>query len=135
MVDETTDAANKEQVVIVVRWVDDAFNAHEDFIGLYVTGSTNAQALVAIIKDILLRLNLNLGNCRGQCYDGASTMSGLRNGVAKLILDKEPKALYTHCYGHALNLAVWDCVKQCSLMLSAFDVVAEISKLVKKSPK
>ena len=135
MVDETTDAANKEQVVIVVRWVDDAFNAHEDFIGLYVTGSTNAQALVAIIKDTLLRLNLNLGNCRGQCYDGASTMSGLRNGVAKLILDEEPKALYTHCYGHALNLAVWDCVKQCSLMPSAFDVVAEISKLVKKSPK
>ena len=64
MVDETTDAANKEQVVIVVRWVDDSYGVQEDLIGLYVTGTTNAHALDAIIKDTLLRLNLKFGNCR-----------------------------------------------------------------------
>ena len=58
--DETTDTGNKEQVV--VRWVDDSFEVHEDFIGLYVTDSTTAKAIVKIIVETL-RLNLKLENC------------------------------------------------------------------------
>ena len=34
MADETTDAANKEQLVIVYCWVDDEFVAHKEFVGL-----------------------------------------------------------------------------------------------------
>lgn len=135
MVDETTDCSNKEQVVLVFRWVDDDLTAHEEFIGLYLTDSITAAALVAIIEDTLLRLNIKLENCRGQCYDGASTMSGAKKGVAKVIAIKESCAIFTHCYGHALNLGVGDTIKQCQLMKSALEVVAEISKLIKKSPK
>lgn len=40
---------------------------------------------------------------KGQWYDGASTMKGPRSGVAKQLLEEEPKAIYTHCYGHSLN--------------------------------
>ena len=29
----------------------------------------------------------------------------IRGGVAKQIMDMEPRAIYLHCYGHALNLA------------------------------
>ena len=108
MVDETTDCSNKEQVVLVFRWVDDDLTAHEEFIGLYLTDSITAAALVAIIEDTLLRLNIKLENCRGQCYDGASTMSGAKKGVAKVIAIKESRAIFTHCYGHALNLGVGD---------------------------
>ena len=32
-------------------------------------------------------------------------------------------------------IAVSDCAKQCKIMKSAFDVVTEVSKLVRKSPK
>ena len=35
-------------------------------------------------------------------------MSGTKNGVAKLISEEEPRAVFTHCYGHSLNLAVGD---------------------------
>ena len=93
------------------------------------------QSLVSIIKDTLLRMNLKIEHCRGQCYDGASAMSGAKKGVAKITTDAEPRAVYTHCYGHALNLSVSDCIKQSKVMKSALDVVAEISKLIKKSPK
>ncbi len=48
-------------------------------------------------------------------------MSGARSGVAKRICDEEPRALYTHCYGHALNLAVADAVRACKFMRSAMD--------------
>ncbi len=62
-----------------------------------------------IIKDTL-RFNLKFELCRGQCYDGASVMSGIRTGVAKLICDEELRAVFTHCYGHSLNLGVGDTV-------------------------
>ena len=78
--------------------------------GLYETHSIEAKALVGVIKDTLLRLNLKLEHCRGQCYDGASSMSGVRNGVAKILTDEEPRAIYTHCYGHCLNLAIGDTI-------------------------
>ena len=33
-VDEVTDAANHEQFVLCLRWVDDNLNPHKEFIGL-----------------------------------------------------------------------------------------------------
>ena len=48
---------------------------------------------------------------------------------------EEPCAIFTVYYGHALNLAVSDCVKQCDVMKITFETVAEVSKLIKKSPK
>ena len=62
-------------------------------------------------------------------------MSGTKNGVANLIYDDEPRAVYTNCYGHALNLAVNDMLKQCKTLKYCLETVNEIIKLVKNSPK
>ena len=35
MADEATDSSNNEQLVLCIRWVDDNFEAHEDFIGIH----------------------------------------------------------------------------------------------------
>ena len=88
--------------------------------------------LVAIFEDAILQMNINLEHCHRHCYDGAS---GTKKGVAKVIATKESCAIYTYCYGHALNLGDDDTVKQCNLMKSALNAMAEISKLIKKSPK
>ena len=40
-----------------------------------------AETIVSAVKDVLLKLQLQLANCRGQCYDGASNMPGHRTGV------------------------------------------------------
>ena len=73
---------------------------------------TKADAIVKVILDTIQRMGLKIENARGQCYDGASTMSGAKNGgrcsKIKLLNDA---ALYTHCYGHALDLAVNDCIR------------------------
>ena len=89
MADETTDTSNKEQVVIVLRYVDNNDFSVEEFIGLYCVPSINSDMLVSILKDTLSRLNLPLSKVRGQCYDGASNMSGI-NGVATQICKEEP---------------------------------------------
>ena len=108
---------------------------HEDFIGLYEVGSITADSLVHAIKDVLIRMNVKLSECRGQCYDGASNMSGNRNGVATQIMAEEKRAVYAHCYGHALNLAVGDAIKQSKVCHDFMETAFEISKLIKFYPK
>ena len=71
MVDETTDISNKEQVVLCFRWIDKYLEAHEEFIGLYLVGSTAASVLFSVIKDVFARMNIDIKKLRVQCYDGA----------------------------------------------------------------
>ena len=134
MVDETTDVSNVEQVVICIRWVSEKFEVQEEFVGLYKVPSTGAEIIYAAITDVLLRLNLAISKVRGQCYDGAATMSGAKSGVATRLYAAEPRAIFTHCYGHSLNLACGDTIKRCKLMQDALDTTHEITKLIKKSP-
>ena len=47
----------------------------------------------------------------------------------------ENRALYVHCLGHALNLAVADTVKQSKVCLDGLEIALEVTKLVKFSPK
>ena len=106
MADETADVSNKEQVVVCIRWVDEDLNVHEDFVGIKPVERTKAENIVEVIKNTLIQMNLKLTDCRGQCYNGASTMSGSVSGVATRIKTLNSKCLYTHCYGHVLNLSV-----------------------------
>ncbi|XP_065191926.1 zinc finger MYM-type protein 1-like [Sycon ciliatum] len=135
MADECTDLSNKEQFTICLRWVDHDLMEHEDFIGLYQVDTIDANTLFSAIKDVLLRMNLSWKKCRGQCFDGASNMSGARNGVASKVIAEESRALYTHCYGHALNLAVSDTIKKSKLCKDSLDTAFEITRLIKFSPK
>ena len=135
MADEVTDCSNKEQVAICFRTVDDNFQPQESFIGLQVVESIQADVMVGVLKDTIVKMNLSVNNCCGQCYDGTANMCGSRNGVATQIASEEPCAVYVHCYGHALNLAAGDTVKKNKLLRNTLDTTLEISKLLKFSPR
>ena len=135
LADECTDVANREQFTICLRWIGEDLHDHENFLRLYQMASINANSLVRAIKDTLLRMNIPLSHCRGQCYDGASSMSGSKSGVATQIAKEEQRALYLHCFGHALNLAVADSVKKSKVCCDALETAMEVTKLVKFSPK
>ncbi len=96
-----------EQVAICIRWVDSDFQPHEEFIGLHKADTITAIELVTTLKDVLMRINLNITHCHG-----AANMCGAQNGVATQISREEPRAIFIHCYGHALNLAAGDCIKK-----------------------
>ena len=135
MCDECTDSS---QLSVCIRWIDSQFEPQEDFIGLFKMDNVSATDIIKAMKETLENMKLSLSNCRGQCYNGASTMSGPKKGVAKLIsVDtvEQPKAIYTHCYGHALNLSAGDTIKRCEIMEDALDIVFEASKLIKYSLK
>ena len=102
---------------------------------MYNVDTIGAECLSKVILDSLVRLNLSISKLRGQCYDGCSTMSGARSGVAKRIAELEPRALFTHCYGHSLNLAASDSIRQSKIMKNSMDTTHEITKLIKFSPR
>ena len=74
--DEYTDIANHEQLTICFRWIDENLDAQEDFVGFYQLPDIKASTIETVLKDALIRLQLPLNDCRGQCYDGASNMLG-----------------------------------------------------------
>lgn len=61
-------------------------------------------------------------------------MKGKRNGLKTLILKENPKATYVHCYGHSLQLAVQDAVKNNDVMSDALELCSEVSSLIRRSP-
>ena len=79
-------------------------------------------------------MGLKIENARGQCYDGALTMAGVKNGVAAKIKLLNDAALYTHSYSHALNLAMNDCIRNTKDLNDSWVMLKEICNLVKKSP-
>jgi len=132
--DEYTDISNKEQLSLCLRWVDEDLNIKEDFIGFYHLHDIKAETIFSAINDILLRLQLPLNNCRGQCYDGAANMMGCKTGVAKKIQSIQPNAFVTHCHGHSLSLGVKDMISKCKLVSDTLDTAKEIVTLIKYSP-
>ncbi|CAB4016715.1 zinc finger MYM-type 1-like [Paramuricea clavata] len=90
-----------------------------------------SETIVQAIKDSLIRLQLSLSQCRGQCYDGASNMLGKKSGVAK----QTGVALPTHCHSHSLSLGVKDATNNCQILSNTMNNTNEIVKLVKYSPK
>ena len=59
MADEATDSSKNEQLVVFIRWVDNNFEAHEDFIGIHAVENIKSDTLATALKDILIRLNIS----------------------------------------------------------------------------
>ena len=67
---------------------------------------TTADGIASTLIDALQLMQFKLGDARGQCYDGAATLSGKKKGVATQIKSMHGKCLFNHCYGYTLNLAI-----------------------------
>ena len=101
LADESRDISNKEQLTCIIRWVSlPDLEINEDFIGMYLINKPNAETIATSLKDILLRCNLKLDDCRWQAYDGAATMSGHLSGVGARLQAENPIAYRIHCANH-----------------------------------
>ncbi|KAG8645341.1 hypothetical protein MANES_10G056233v8 [Manihot esculenta] len=94
LVDEARDCSVKEQMSLVLRFVNDKGMVLERFLGLVHVNETSAKH------------DLSLAKLRGQGYDGAANMSGEFNGLKTLILKENKNAHYIHCFAHQLKLVV-----------------------------
>ena len=94
-----------------------------------------ASTLFGIIKDVLVRCSLPITDCVGQAYDGASNMSGVRNGVQALKKKEWDLCLYVHCFAHSWNLCVQEVTRKCELLRNCLEFILQLVQLIRFSPK
>ena len=106
----------------------------EEFITFVKLERVRAANIVNAITKTLSDVDLSLNELQGQGYDGTSSMAGERSGVQKKIRDMQKKALYPHCAGHSLNLAI---VNSCSIIPvhNCINQIKGITIWIKVSPK
>ena len=113
--DEAADSSNKEQMSLVLRFVDQNMDIREDFIAfLHCKWGLDGAGLATLVLKAINDLTLNVENCRGQGYDGAGAVAGHINGLSAHILRLNKKAIFTHCHSHRLNLTICE---SCSVPL------------------
>ena len=107
------------------------FEVFCDFITVErITGRVLGEAILSWLK----AHDISPTDMRGQCYDGASNMSGARSGANAVVQKEAPKALYYHCASHKLNLSV---VSACSIQAfkNVESYIGEIARFFSYSPK
>ncbi|KAI3690317.1 hypothetical protein L2E82_48297 [Cichorium intybus] len=106
LVDESNDVSKKEQMAVVLRYVDGFGLVKERFIGVVHVTDTSSKSLKSSIDSLFAQHGLSMEQIRGQGYDGASNMRGEFNGLKALILKDNASAFYIHCFAHQLQLVV-----------------------------
>ena len=85
---------------------------YEEFVGMKSANlGLDAECLTTSILDFMAAFEINMKNCGGQGYDGASVMKGHVSGVIVLVQKEAPLANYVHCFNHRLNLVIVDVLK------------------------
>jgi len=77
LADEVTDCSNLEQVSIVIRFVDGDNKVREDFLSFITVECITGESLATVLLSWLESHNTDVSFCRGQGYNGASTLQKL----------------------------------------------------------
>ncbi|XP_056688254.1 uncharacterized protein [Spinacia oleracea] len=135
IVDEARDESKREQMGLVLRFVDKHGSIMELFFDLVHVSDTTAVTLKGELCTVLARNNLAIENIRGQGYDGASNMRGEWNGLQTLFLSDCPYAYYVHCFAHRLQLALVAASRDVSHVHQFFSHLSFIVNVICASPK
>lgn len=135
IVDEASDMSRKEQMAIVLRYVDNDGFVRERFFSLVHVSDTSSMTLKNEICSVLSHYGFDIRNIRGQGYDGASNMRGEWNGLQALISRECPYAYYIHCFAHRLQLALVAASKEVIPVYQFFSKLASIVTFVLGSCK
>jgi len=133
--DEVSDVSNTEWITIVLRYVKDV-EICESLIAIVPTVSLTAAVLCEKVLSILKEYNISTDMMVGQCYDGASNMSGQHGGLqAKINEITGHKAVYVHCYAHALNLVVSNAMQKNRFAENVFGNLQKLYAFIERTPK
>uniref|UniRef100_A0A452ZH26 TTF-type domain-containing protein n=1 Tax=Aegilops tauschii subsp. strangulata TaxID=200361 RepID=A0A452ZH26_AEGTS len=106
ILDCTSDASHQEQMSLIIRYE----------------------------KELKL-LDLDINDVRGQGYDNGSNMKGTHQGLQRKLLDVNPRAFYSACGCHSLNLTLCDMAKTCGRAKDFFGIIQRIYTKFSNSTK
>ncbi|XP_023243675.1 uncharacterized protein LOC111641700 [Centruroides sculpturatus] len=128
MFDSTADQAHREQMSEVARYVEVDFERklvriREYFLGFIQISQKDAGSLVDKMLKQLGKDDMDLQDCRSQCYDNAAVMAGNRTGVHQRISEKNNLPIFVNCDNHSLNLVGVHAAKKDTLMVTFFGTI------------
>ena len=90
-VDSTPGVTHIDQLTFILRFVSPEGDIEGRFLTFWPITSHTGEALFNSVLSVLQRMDIDINNCRGQCYDNASNMSGTYKGLQSRI--REIKSL------------------------------------------
>lgn len=126
IIDETPDVSHREQLLCLILRYYYKHEIRDRLLGfLNVSESRTADSLSNIILELLNRHDCT-AKLVAQSYDGASVMSGVRNGVQQKVKDVCPQAIHIWCNAHVLALVLsksCNRIQEVSLFFSALQAL------------
>ena len=135
LVNESADVSHKEQMGVVLWFVDKRGAIKERFIGVVHVKETSSLALKSAIDDLFARYGMSVKNVRGQGYDKASNMRGEFNGLRSLVARETSSAYYVHCFAHQFQIVVVAVAKKHFDIADFFDKISTLLNVVGASCK
>ena len=96
------DISVKEQMVVVLCYVNKKKSVIEWFLGIAHVVSTITLSIKYAVEYLLCEHNLSLSRLHRQGYDMTNNMQGDINGLKTLILKENKSTFYVHCFAHQL---------------------------------
>ncbi|XP_015170426.1 zinc finger MYM-type protein 1-like [Solanum tuberosum] len=135
LVDKSFDVSRKEQMTVVLQYVDRRGFVMERLLDIVHVKNTSALSLKEAIFNLLSQYSLSLSYVRGQCYDEASNMQGDINGLTMLIKKESRSAYSIHCFAHQLQLTLVGVSKRCLQVEELVHLVSNIFNVLVASYK
>ena len=138
--DKVSGISTKEQLISFMQFVDHEFeNAKIKFLAvddvLEEFDSANADSIGGTIIKQISNLKLEVNRLLGLATNGASVMTGKKNGVAALLRRECKLLLNVHCICHCLALACGDANDHVQYIQSVEKMLPQLWSFFKNSPK
>ena len=127
MLDESTDRGNRKRLLVYIQY----FNNSELITKLLenieiLTAKADAETITNLVLSELRRKGIDIRNLVGVGTDGASVMTGRKNGVVVRLKEHSPCLVGIHCAAHRCALAASQAAKSIKPLREYSNTVSNI---------